>query len=117
VVNGWQAPVVSGNSATVENTFGLLAWKVSGGTISPKNAQALTIPLVSEAKGVPARSLPGLFIAGSALVRQVGQQLEAVYALARSVTQAPWPGALPDNDKVAQAFLDGVQPILQQLGA
>lgn len=117
VVNGWQAPAVAGNTATVANTFELLAWKVSGGTIRPVRAQALAIPLVSEAKGVPPRTFGNLFIAGSALVRQVGKQLEAVYALSRSVTQAPWPGALPDEADTVQAFLDGIQPVLTAASA
>ena len=115
VVKGWQPPVIAGNTATIENTFGLLSWKVTGGTITPKNAQALAIPLMGTAKGVsPLNYFTPLFRVGSALMRrQIGGQLEAAYALARSVTQAPWPGALPDNADVAQVFMDGVRPVLE----
>lgn len=131
VVKGWQQPVVQGLNVTITNTFGLLSWKVTGGTITPKSAGALTIPLVPQAKGVPARSIPGLFIAGNALVRrpttitlafggggwrQVGKQLEAIYALSRGVTQAPWPNALPPDEAVATAFADGGNLILAKWG-
>ena len=57
VVEGWQ-PLATHtfgtervHRITIVNTFGLLAWKVSGGDISPVNAEFLTIPLISEAKG------------------------------------------------------------------
>jgi hypothetical protein len=112
VVKGWMPPLVSGNTATIENTFGLLAWKITGGTITPKNAQALAIPLIPEARGFSPRLMLDLFVAGNALVRKVGGQLEAVYALARSVTQLPWPGAMPTEDQLGKAFMDGLsEPI------
>jgi hypothetical protein len=109
VVAGWQDPVISGNRVTITNTFGLLAWKVSGGTIVPVRAQALTIPLVPEAKGLTAaewkaeEGLP-LFRVGKALMTRVGKNLQAVYALSTSVTQAPWPGAMPDREQLRQVI-------------
>lgn len=54
VVDGWQAPSVSGNQATVSNIFPLLSHKVTGGTIHAKRGRMLTIPLIPEAKGLTA---------------------------------------------------------------
>jgi hypothetical protein len=109
VVAGWQDPVVSGNRVTITNTFGLLAWKVSGGTISPVRAQWLTIPLIPEAKGLTAAELKAeeglpLFRVGKALMTRVGKNLQAVYALSQSVTQAPWPGAMPPQEQIRAVF-------------
>lgn len=108
VVAGWQNPIVSTRTATIKNTFGLLKWKVTGGTITAKNAKYLTIPLIPDAKGVSARqfSLTGdkLFKAGNALCRKIGKRLEAVYALKESVEQEPWPGAMPDDEALREIF-------------
>lgn len=108
VVEGWQPPVITGNTVTITNTFGLLSWKITGGTISPRSARYLTIPLIPTAKNVGARNFEdSLFVAGRALCRKIGQKLEAIYALSSGVTQAPWPGALPPEEVVANAFMDG----------
>jgi hypothetical protein len=111
IVEGWQAPVRSGqNTATVVNTDGLLAWKVTGGTISAQNVQYLTIPVVADAKGVPARAYPQkLFRAGNALCIKLGQQVQAIYALKQSVTQQPWPGAMPDDAELEKVFYNAVR--------
>jgi hypothetical protein len=122
VVKGWQPPVVSGNRVTVTNTFGLLKHKVTGGTITPIRAQFLTIPLISEAKGksvaeFKAGSSEPLFRAGNAICRKLGGRLQAVYALSKGVTQAPWPGALPPDEAMALVFTTAVnQEIARQLG-
>jgi hypothetical protein len=122
VVAGWQAPVVSGNRVTITNTFGLLKHKVTGGTITPIRAQYLTIPLISEAKGksvaeFKAGSSEPLFRAGNAICRKLGGRLQAVYALSKGVTQAPWPGALPPDEAMALVFTTAVnQEIARQLG-
>jgi hypothetical protein len=122
VVAGWQPPVVSGSRVTITNTFGLLKWKITGGTITPVNANFLTIPLVSEAKGKSvaefrAGSSEPLFRAGNALCRKLGKRLEAVYALSKGVTQAPWPGAMPPDEALALVFTEAVnQEIARQLG-
>jgi hypothetical protein len=119
VVKGWQPPVVSGNRVTVTNTFGLLKHKVTGGTITPIRAQYLTIPLISEAKGksvaeFKAGSSEPLFRAGNALCRRLGKRLEAVYALSKGVSQAPWPGALPPDEAMALVFTTAVQLELER---
>jgi hypothetical protein len=116
---GWQPPVVSGNRVTVTNTFGLLSWKLRGGTITPIRAQYLTIPLIGEAKGKTvaefrAGSSEPLFRAGNALCRRLGKRLEAVYALSKGVTQAPWPGALPPDEAMALVFTMAVNQELER---
>jgi len=118
VVEGWQKPEISGLTVSIRNTFGLLGWKMSGGTITPRTASRLTIPLVSEAKGIPARAFGGqLFRAGNALCRKIGQNLEAIYALKKSVTQKPWPGALPSDAQLSEAFVKGAERVTSSLAA
>jgi hypothetical protein len=91
---------------------------VTGGTITPKTAKALTIPLISAAKGIGARNFGGkLFVAGKALCQKIGNKLEAAYALAQGVTQAPWPGALPDEQAVQDAFSEAIEPVISRYAA
>jgi hypothetical protein len=122
VVKGWQNPVVAGGRVTITNSFGLLKHKVTGGTIAPKQAQFLTIPLTSAAKGKTvaeyrATSSTPLFRAGMALCERVGKRVTAVYALSKGLTQDPWPGALPPDEAMAQVFTLAVnQEIARQLG-
>ena len=120
VVAGWQDPVISGSRVTITNTFGLLAWKVSGGTIEPVRAQMLTIPLIPSAKGLTAaewkaeEGLP-LFRIGNALMTRVGKNLQAVYALKQSVTQAPWPQSMPDNETLKSVFAASIKEQIKQV--
>ena len=108
VVNGWQEPQIGSSGVSIVNNFGLLSWKVTGGTITPRTARALTIPLVATAKGVAARQYPEpLFRAGNALCVKLGNKVKAVYALKRSVTQKPWPGAMPPNEQIEDKFIEG----------
>jgi hypothetical protein len=114
VVAGWQDPVVSGKKVTITNTFGLLKWKTTGGTIVPVRARMLTIPLVPDAKGLSAAEFVAeegtpLFRVGNALMRRIGKKLEGIYALKDSVVQQPWPGALPEQDEIKQVFTDSVR--------
>ena len=109
VVRGWQNPRRTGGKITITNTFGLLAWKITGGTIAPMSAKALTIPLIPEAKGLrvaefEAEEQTPLFRVGNALARRIGKKLQNVYALSTSVTQAPWPGALPPTEQIKEVF-------------
>jgi hypothetical protein len=120
VVAGWQEPVVSGKTVTITNTFGLLKWKTTGGTITPVHARMLTIPLVPEAKGLSAAEFAAeertpLFRVGNALMRRIGKKLEGIYALKESVTQQPWPGAMPPDDEIKQVFSDSVRKQVQAI--
>lgn len=90
---------------------GSLRHKITGGTITAKNARALTIPLVPEAHGRRAadyRSEIGeLFTIPnkSALFEAVGGDgVRAVYALCKSVTHDPWPDAIPSSDELINAY-------------
>jgi hypothetical protein len=120
VVAGWQGPVVSGKKVTITNTFGLLKWKTTGGTITPKRARMLTIPLVPDAKGLTVAEYEAeegtpLFRAGNALCRRIGKRLEAIYALKGSVTQAPWPDAMPPDDEIKKVFTDSVRQQIRNI--
>jgi hypothetical protein len=114
---GWQDPVVinSGEetSVSVVNDAPYLAHKVLGGTIAPTNAQFLTIPLVPEAKGVRAAEFgQTLFHPKGTRVLAMkgsGKELIPIYALVESVNQAPWPGALPETDAIADVFYNSFQ--------
>lgn len=90
---------------------GSLRHKIAGGTITAKNARALTIPLVPEAHGrrvADYRSEIGeLFTIPnkSALFEAVeGGGVRAVYALRHSVTHDPWPDAIPSGDELINAY-------------
>jgi len=118
VVEGWQKPAVSGSTAVIRNTFGLLAWKISGGTIRAKKAKALAIPLIPAARGVYAseyHAMRGseLFREGSALFQIIGRKVEAVYALTKSVKQSPWPGAMPTEEELANVFVGAVLELIK----
>jgi hypothetical protein len=105
VWTGWQPPKISGYQVVITNTFGLLDWKINGGVILPKAAKALTIPLISAARGVLAGAFgEPLFIRGNTLSRRIGSSIEAVYALKLSVAQGPWPGAMPPDEDLKGVF-------------
>jgi hypothetical protein len=120
VVAGWQKPMVSGKQSVIRNTFGLLAWKITGGTISPKRAKFLTIPLVPQAKGLSVGQYVDLthervFRAGNAICRRIGKQLEALYALKESVSQGPWPAAMPSDETLGTVAVDGINSALSEV--
>src|SRR6266446_6975630 len=71
VAASWQEPVlIDDHSASVVNTHPHLAHKITGGIIAPVHAKYLTIPLVPEAKGVPAREFgEDLHMVGHVLAR------------------------------------------------
>lgn len=108
VAESWQPPIeLDSHTVTVTNIDPTLAHKITGGTISAKGSGALTIPLVPEAKGVPAREFPKkLFIpkGTSVLAYKDGDGFVPVYALAASVNQGPWPGAMPQQEELQAIF-------------
>lgn len=132
VAQGWILGNVLQNGATLVNNAEHLAFKVSGGTITPKRARSLTIPKVPEARGLLARDYvritgrklftikgkDALFerrenvFAGSRGRRQQagatqirGSGVRAIYALRQSVTMQPWPNALPSEEKLTETFV------------
>ncbi len=120
VAESWQAPEqLSATEVAVINTDPTLAHKITGGTISAKNAANLTIPLVPEAKGVPAREFGRKLFrpkSTSVLAYKEGTSFVPVYALTQSVTQGPWPGAMPEQEELQaifdRAFAIQIEPVL-----
>lgn len=121
VATSWLDPVlIDTNTASVVNTNPILAHKITGGPITPKNSTYLTIPLVPEAKGFLAREYEEatgntLFFAkthgpggGGVLARNRLERgtfnLVPIYALVTSVDQAPWPGAMPPQEEIQAIF-------------
>lgn len=89
-----------------------LAHKVTGGTIRAKRKKFLTIPVDPRAHGLTAktfaRTIAPLFAAKGMLMytdEQTGDA-KAAYALRKSVTHRPWPGALPPESSYLDAFID-----------
>ena len=142
VARGWMYRAATIDSATIANNADYYAFKVRGGTITPKRAKYLTIPLIREARGLYAsvysqntghrlftiKGKNALFErtegqttgsrgrrgqAGSASIRT--SNIRAVYALVRSVTMTPWPNALPPEEVIGQAFVDGYRKALVKL--
>lgn len=80
-----------------------------GGTIKPKTAGALTVPISRSARGAFARSFGNLFIArtrkGAVLARSKGRGLEAMYALKKSVR-------IPKRLHVIEDFMKGGKALI-----
>lgn len=139
VARGWFLGAVTKDGATIFNNAEHFAFKVTGGTITPKRAKALTIPLIAEARGLYARDyvrVTGrkLFLSKSknALLERIQQAttgsrgrrgqagastirsspVRAVYALVKSVTQRPWPNAMPPEDELSNAFVSSYKDAL-----
>jgi hypothetical protein len=93
----------------INGTIGL-AHKVTGGTIRAKRKKFLTIPVDPKAHGLTAktfsRTIAPLFQAKGMLmyVDEQTADVKAAYALKKSVTQRPWPGALPPQASYLDAF-------------
>lgn len=113
IARKWFLSSADASGAVISNPDedGSLRHKIRGGTITAKNAGALTIPLVPEAHGRRAadyRSEIGeLFTIPnkSALFEAVeGGGVRAVYALRQSITQDPWPDAIPAGEELAAAY-------------
>ena len=111
IADGWNFRTASKDGATISNGAPYYRFKVTGGTITPRRAKALTIPMLPEAVGRTAREYETdtgnrLFtIKGKkALFRKDGESVKAVYALVARVKQDPWPRALPNTERLAKEF-------------
>lgn len=120
-LSGWWLATASGWSTTKANSSGVtfsnaaigLAHKVTGGTIRAKRRKFLTIPIVPEAHGVTARDysrrISPLFRVKGVLAEKdedAESGIRPVYALKKSVTHKPWPGALPPEASYVDALID-----------
>lgn len=94
-----------------------LGHKISGGTIRPKRAKALTIPIHPAAYAVRASFLAlvegvKLFVMRSKsghafLAGKKNKVLVRYYLLKYSVTQGPWPKTMPTDRQIKGAFIRG----------
>ena len=87
--------------------------KITGGTISAKRKKFLTIPIVPEAHGLSAKTysktIKPLFRVKNLLVQsEPDGKIKPIFVLKKSVTQAPWKGALPPENTYLDAFAAGV---------
>jgi len=111
ITSAWNTAEATARGFSISNDAPSFSHKVRGGTILPKKAKALTVPLIPEAHGVRAGDYPGdLFVpkGKSYLAEKVaGSSIRAVYALKKSITQDPWEGALPPDDVITEAVKVG----------
>lgn len=117
-------PVQTGyNTVSVTVSDPRIAQKVFGGTILPKRASALTIPVSEKAYGRTASTFEAetglkLFVLGSkdhdrggVLATMVEGQVEIEYVLSKGVDQAADPTALPDMKEVERKVVERAQKV------
>jgi phage gpG-like protein len=115
VAQGWKFIESDAEGAVIGNNADYYGFKVRGGTIRPKRVSFLTIPLIPDAKG--RRAADYEIYAGVRLFRPKGKNVlmektegggvRGVYALMKSVTMQPMPGAIPPKDLLADEFTRG----------
>ena len=109
---GWTMKQPNSYTASFINGTVGLAHKVTGGTIRAKRKKFLTIPVDPKAHGLDAktfaRTIAPLFQAKGMLmyVDEQTADVKAAYALKKSITQRPWPGALPPEASYLDAFVN-----------
>ena len=122
--SGWSLTKSSGNSVTFANAAIGLAHKITGGTIRAKRRKFLTIPIGPQAHGVSARdyslNISPLFRVKGVLAEKddnAESGIRPVYVLKKSVTQKPWPGALPPEASYVDALMEtALDHIERELG-
>ena len=109
---GWSMLQPNSFSVNFVNATVGLAHKVTGGTIRAKRKKFLTIAVDPRAHGLTAktfsRTIAPLFAAKGMLmfVDEQTADVKAAYALKKSITQRPWPGALPPEASYLDTFID-----------
>lgn len=124
-----QNPELSGNTVTVTINHPAFAQKVFGGTISAKEAGALTIPVEEKAYGRTAQTFERetglkLFLiktgkgsfenAVLAVKDDSGKGFTVEYILTKSVTQKADTDALPEKTELERAILVRAQRVLDR---
>lgn len=111
VAESVDAPRVEGRGIIIRVAHPAIGQKVHGGTIVPRKAKALAIPVAARAHGLSPRSIPGLIFIPSQGGQSVGflalrnaGNLQFLFVLKKSVTQAPDPLALPPGRDVGAAL-------------
>jgi len=114
-----QGPLLRLQDWVVSITDPRIWQKIKGGKITAKRVQALTIPIHKDAHGVRAAVLQAekgirLFKiktkSGDAVL--AGEQngvVTAYYLLKKSVDQDPWPGSIPEEFEIMNAFHAGMR--------
>jgi len=124
VANNWFLQSSNATGATIRNSKSSgFAHKVTGGTIRARRKRSLTIPLVPEAHGLTARTysetISPLFRVKNCLAQadsSAANGIKPVFALVKSVTQKPWPNALPPEASYVNAFMEGaLDSIIRQI--
>lgn len=119
----WKIKSATGKGAILENDTVGLAHKITGGTITAKRRKFLTIPIDPRAHNISAknfsRSISPLFRVKNILAIKDENEpsgIKGIYALKKSVTQKPWPGALPPEQSYVDAFMAGVlESLMKQI--
>ena len=111
VESSWNMERTNGAGVTISNGTIGLAHKVTGGTIRAKRKRFLTIPIDPRAHGLSAKEFSAKFsklfaVKGVLAIKGEGDKIQPIYALRKSVTHAPWPGALPPEREYVEAFAD-----------
>ena len=93
--------------------------RLKGGTITPKNATWLTIPIHRDAHGKRAREFDNLFPVKGVLARPKGDDdIEPIFALKKKVKQKPDPIVIPSDKAIAatarQTVFNTVETILKR---
>lgn len=93
--------------------------KIKGGKIEAKKASALTIPIHKDAHGVRAAVLQAelgirLFRiktkkGDAVLAGEKDGKVTAYYLLKKSINQDPWPGSIPEDFEIIDAFNEGIR--------
>lgn len=114
----WVIETANESGATMTNGHIGLAHKITGGTITAKRKSALTIPLHPRAHSLSAQTfrqtIAPLFRVKSILAMSDGNGgIIPVYALKKSVTQKPWPNALPPEGVYVSPFEDSVLDVIE----
>ena len=93
--------------------------KIKGGPITAKKASALTIPIHKDAHGMRAavfQAETGIKLfrvktkdGDAVLCGEKDGKVTAYYLLKQSVNQKPWPGSLPEDFEIINAFNEGMR--------
>lgn len=110
VAESVHAPKHSAREILVPVNHPAIAQKVFGGTITPRKAKNLAIPIHPQAHGKSPRIIPGLFFWRSARgtrglgIKGSGGELVPLYVLKPSVTQSADREALPQGRQISDAL-------------
>lgn len=116
IAGGWTITSANGTTATISNSATGLAHKITGGTIRAKR-KFLTIPLIPQAHDRRAaqfaKDIGPLFAAKGVLMwKKPDGSITPAYALKKSVTHKPWPGALPPDEDYINPFIAAATDVI-----